>query len=115
MLRPAAAPPKPSPPLFLAPPKARQWGTLSRNVTHPTGGQLLLRLLDLLRVVKLIKKLPGRFRARHLVPQHLSQTRIFPQLLEFPQPIPAHRVQQHDTHEVGGLVTSVLTPFVLTI
>src|SRR5258708_14218670 len=108
MLRPAAAPPKPSPPLFLAPPKARQWGTLSRNVTHPTGGQLLLRLLDLLRVVKLIKKLPGRFRARHLVPQHLSQTRIFPQLLEILQTIPAHPAHQQETLDVVGFFKSPL-------
>ena len=59
-----------------------QWRTLVGDITHLSGGQLALRLPQLLLVVKLIEKLPRGFRRRHLMPQHLAQSLVFPQPVE---------------------------------
>ena len=64
-----------------------QWGTFLSDITHLTDGNSLLRLLELLLVVKLVEKLACRFRARHLVTQHLRHAGVLAQAIEILQTI----------------------------
>jgi hypothetical protein len=74
----------------------RRFGLL-RNIGDLIPGSPPLGLLDLFLVVKLIQKLPRRrgalWAGGNPVPNHLAQSRIFPQPLEVVEALAAHRVQ----------------------
>src|ERR1019366_4915410 len=89
--------------------QSSQWGAFLSDITHLTHRQLLLRLLDLLLVVKLVEKFARRFRARQLMPQHLRQASVLAPAIEIVQAIATQCVQHQEALDIAGFIETALS------
>jgi hypothetical protein len=93
-------------PVYFSQPRQRV--ILLRNEGNLLRFPSLLGFLHLLLGVKLIEKLPRRFRRRDPVSQQLLQPAVLPQVCEVFQAFPAQGVEHHKAfHHRGFIVAAV--------